>query len=517
MQAHVCAAAKELRPYQVAAVSQVDQKIAAGSTSVLVVAPPGAGKTVIALQLTKRALARGQRVLFVAHRRELITQASKTFDDAGIDHGVVMAGHWRHRPTLPVQIGTIQTLTRRRDNGINPEVVLIDEAHLAVAPRYMNLIKSAYPDAAYLGFTGTPERLDQLGLSALFQDLVNVVTAKALVDEGYLVDPIIYAPKEQLDLSGVRTMAGDYSDQQLDQLCNTIQLCGDLVEHWKRHADGASTIVFAVNQNHSRRIAAQFKTSGIAAEHVDCHTPKPERDAVLARLRSGETLVVTNVDILTEGFDFPALQCVVLARPTKSRTRYKQAVGRVMRPAPGKKTALCLDHAGCVHEHGFPTDPDDVALDGSNGDIESCPGCNALLRAAASCCSACGWVRPPVRVKKSDKTASEPAPLPANNAGELHRLDPKTRPQCPSCHGYQVKVFQNATIGSFTIGIVCSARSCAKTVYMPDAQAIAIATDQQKIAEFGRLYRMQCARGLPSYWATWKFKQTFGHAPYPRV
>ena len=238
MQAPVCAA-KQLRPYQIEAFNQVTHKLAAGSKSVLVVAPPGAGKTVIALQLAKQAIGRGQKVLFVAHRRELIAQASKTFRRG---RALTMGWSWQGidvvGPNLPLQIATVQTLWRRIDEAPEADLVMVDEAHLAVASSYLEVLNVAYPEAQCLGFTGTPERLDGKGLNQLFDDLVHVVTAQVLIDQGHLIEPVVFAPSKRLDLSRVTTKLGDYCERDLDALVNNAALCGDIVDHWHKHAKG---------------------------------------------------------------------------------------------------------------------------------------------------------------------------------------------------------------------------------------------------------------------------------------
>ncbi len=510
MQASVYAT-KQLRSYQTDAVNQVIEKIAAGRKSVLVVAPPGAGKTIIALELARLAVVSGQRVLFVAHRRELIAQASKTFDQAGIDHGVVMAGHSRLKPEFALQIASIQTLRRRVAHAPTADIVMIDEAHLAVASSYLQVLDKAYPKALRLGFTGTPERLDGKGLVRLFSDVVDVVTAGSLIADGHLVEPVIFAPSGRLDLSRVRTKMGDYAERDLDALMNNVALCGNIVDNWHKYAKGLSTIAFAVNRAHSQRIVDQFIAAGVPAEHVDCHTPKTKRDSILARLRSGETTLVSNVDILTEGFDYPGLKCVVLARPTKSYSRYLQAIGRVMRPEVNKTRAICLDHAGSVYEHGFPSDPRRINLEGATcglvkSGLSKCPKCHVLLRTNAAKCGHCGWTKPlppPTDKPNNDVAGGE----------QLTEVIKKARPQCPACKSYRVKEFRNAKLGPFTIGIECRDRACRVTRYKLDTQAVDDANDDDKRAEYQRLKSIQLKKDWTEDWTNRIFKNTFGHYP----
>jgi DNA repair protein RadD len=515
MQDQSRAATKSLRPYQLKAFQHVTQRLAGGAKSILVVAPPGAGKTIIALHLADHALQQGQRVIFMAHRRELITQTSRVFDAAGIDHGVVMAGHPRCKPELPMQIGTIQTLSRQVGALHPADIVMVDEAHRTAAASYMSVLDKAYAKARYLGFTGTPWRLDSRPLNCAYEEQHQVVTTQNLIDMGFLVDPVVFAPEKRVDLSRVRVgVDGDYRASELDAMMNTDVLCGDIVEHWIKHAKGTSTIAFAVSQSHSQRIAAQFNIAGISAEHVDCMTPQVERDAILSKLRSGEVSVVSNVDILTEGFDLPRLGTVILARPTRSVVRYLQAIGRVMRPAPGKEKALCLDHAGSVHEHGFPTDPRGVSLDGPGDEkrisrvaTEPCPKCGAVIRVTQKTCAACGWVRP----LPDDEEEQEPSGRREGSYdGELVPVDRDARPRCTFCGSFRIQRF---AAGKYAELIKCRDVTCLKHKTQPIAGASATASDEGKANEYQRLVGLAQRKGWNDGWPRSAFKRTFGHYP----
>ena len=154
------------------------------------------------------------------------------------------------------------------------------------------------------------------------------------------------------ELKNVRTTAGDYNEADLELAVNTNKLVGNIIEHWMSHAKGMRTVVFATSVNHSKHICDRFKEARIPAEHLDGKTPKPERDAILKRLETGETLVVCNCGVLCEGWDQPAVKCAILARPTKSTALYIQQAGRILRPYDNQQ-AIILDHAGCVHVHGL--------------------------------------------------------------------------------------------------------------------------------------------------------------------
>jgi superfamily II DNA or RNA helicase len=359
------------------------------------------GKSCLFAHLANRAAHRGEGVLVVAHRRELINQAYERVVQHGVPEtnvGVLMASDTRRRPVAPVQVASIDTLRHRPKPPA--ELVVIDEAHRCLAPSYLTL-RELYPNALHVGFTATPYRADLRGLGEFYDDLVVVATVKKLIAEGYLVDPRVFTvPSDQLpNLSGVRVRGGDYDERQLADAVDQQRLVGNIVDHWQKHAAGVRTIAFAVSVQHSQHIAERFREQGIPAEHLDGTTPAPERDAILSRLRSGETLVVSNVGVLCEGTDIPAVKCAVLARPTKSTGLYLQQAGRILRPWNGER-AIILDHAGCAREHGLPQDDREFSLEaapkrkrreGATVPLRTCT-CLAILPPATKVCPECGSV-----------------------------------------------------------------------------------------------------------------------------
>jgi DNA repair protein RadD len=397
----------ELRPYQTDAIARVRAEIDAGRRRILLVAPTGSGKTVIAAAFIRDAIQDRKRVLFLAHRRELIVQASRKLHDFYCDHGILLPGY----PTRlhePLQIASIATLHARavRTNLVqlpDADVIVLDEAHHVRARTYLRILQS-YPDAVVLGLTATPCRGDGRGLGNVFQVLLECPPVADLIGAGFLIPTRVYAPA-QPDLRGVRVERGDYVETQLAQRMNTDQLVGDVVEHWLRLGERRKTVVFATGVSHSLHIRDEFCRAGVLAEHVDGTTPTDQRDGILSRLASGQTEVVCNAMVLTEGWDQPDVSCLVLARPTKSIGLYRQMVGRVLRPAPGKTDALILDHAGATFAHGFVDDPIEWALSedqkaqnkthSARGSADAaalttCPECSAV-RMAGKPCPACGW------------------------------------------------------------------------------------------------------------------------------
>ena len=416
-----------LRPYQESAIRELHARIASGRRRIVVVAATGSGKTVIFAHVVADTVARGQLVLVVAHRRELIQQTYEKLLHAGLQEhqvGVVMATDARRRPTAPVQVASIDTLRHRPKPPA--DLVIVDEAHRELARSYREM-RAHYPDAVHLGFTATPYRADNRGLGEFYEDLLLVASIRELIDQGYLVEPRVFTvPAERLpNLAGVRVRAGDYAQDQLDEAVDQAKLVGDIVEHWLRHAGGVRTVAFAVSVKHSRHIAERFREGGIAAEHLDGSTPTPERDAILARIERGETRVVSSCGVLSEGWDQPSVKCAVLARPTKSTGLYLQQAGRILRPWQGER-AIILDHAGCAREHGLPQDEREFSLEprpkrkrGEPIDvpIRVCDGCQAVLPARIRVCPECGLL------------FAEPRPMPTEAEGELVEATQREEPR----------------------------------------------------------------------------------------
>jgi superfamily II DNA or RNA helicase len=293
------------------------------------------------------------------------------------------------------------------------DIVIVDECHHCRAQTWQQII-SAYPAAKIIGLTATPCRGDGRGLGNVFDVIIETANVADLIRDGYLVSTKVFAPTRP-DLTGVRVERGDYVERQLSERMNTDKLVGDVIEHWHKLGQQRKTVVFAVDVAHSVHLRNEFRQSGVLAEHIDGSTPVDERDAILAKLASGKIEIVTNCQVLTEGWDCPDVACIVLARPTKSLGLFRQMVGRVLRPAPGKENAIVIDHAGAVFQHGFVDDPIEWTLSedkraenkahsarGNYGapSLTTCPECSSV-RFEGQPCSSCGW-RPVTKPKHVD-------------------------------------------------------------------------------------------------------------------
>lgn len=394
----------DLRPYQTAAIARLRESFAKGNKRVCFALATGGGKTVIAQAIIEFATQKGKRVAFICNRIELVQQTSRRFAAAGIAHGV-MQGLNSFGVHSQVMVCSIQTMTRRR--LMDFDLLIIDEAHgVAGSSAYRELLfkLNAVP---MVGLTATPfakgmaKHYDELK-GPLFQDLVVGATIQGLIADNFLVDVDIFAPEAyQPDLSNVRVVAGDYDEAELAQAVDKPKLIGDIVAHWRKLGKGKPTIVFATNIAHSKHIVSQFVAAGITAEHVDYRTEDEDRTAILNRVRSGETTVISNAAMLAEGLDIPQLEVMILARPTRSLIRYIQQAGRILRPSEGKTKALILDHSGTCAKLGFPTDDLPLELDdGKPKKSESkpreklpsvCTSCGVLKQPGQHACPACGF------------------------------------------------------------------------------------------------------------------------------
>ena len=399
--------APELYPYQRDVIAEFD-RTRETKRRIILVAPTGAGKTIIGADIIRSFVRTAKSALVLSHRREIITHTSKKLQAAGISHGIIQAG-FPGRPFELVQVASIQTLWARaihRETITLPpaDLVVVDECHHVVARTYRKII-DAYPNAILLGLTATPCRGDGRGLGGIFETLIECPQVPDLIAGGYLVRTRVYAPVDP-DLKGVRTVAGDYHEQQLAERMDRPKLVGDVITHWHKFSERRRTVCFAVSVAHSIHLRDEFVKSGVRAEHVDGSTPKDERDATLERLANGKIELVSNCMVLTEGWDSPEVSCCILARPTRKMGLYRQMIGRVLRPAEGKADAIILDHSGSVYRHGFAEDRVDWTFDPDrraespthpqrcteySSRLIECTNCGAI-RSADEPCFHCGFL-----------------------------------------------------------------------------------------------------------------------------
>lgn len=409
-----------LRRYQNTGMAGLREAFRVGRRRIVLQCPTGGGKTILALHIIEGALAKGKRILFLAHRKELIKQPYRKLMEHGLDPALMSAkygGSKYYNPDSPLQFYCVDSI--KLDKLPPADIVINDECHRAVGPKQKRIVES-YPDALCIGLTATPERLDGRGLGDLYEDIIVVAKPSELVAEGSILDPLIYTvAEEQLpDLAGLSETLGDFDKDELAQRVQKVAIISSIVENWKLHAQGKRTICFAVNRDHSKSIAAAFVEAGIRARHIDALTPDQEREDALEALGEGRIDVLCQCELLIEGVDIPSVKCVILARPTKSITMLLQSIGRAVRPWEGQE-AIVLDHAGNIVLHGLPMEDRIYSLEGRSkgkkkatpSSVKTCPECYFLARLSATVCGGCGY---------SFSAAS--CELPETKEGMLQRL-----------------------------------------------------------------------------------------------
>lgn len=397
-----------LRDYQQEAEALCRAEYARGHRAVMLVMPTGAGKTVTFVSVAHQAAERGRRVLILVHRRELLDQTSRTLTTFSLKHGLITAGSTQFSGH-PIQVASVQTIVRRMTKmRWQPDFIIVDECHHATGTTSWGKVLDQYPTAKVLGVTATPERLDGRGLGAhaggFFNAMVIGPSAAELTERGYLSPAKVFAPTQQVDLSGVRSRAGDFAANELAVAMDKPTITGDAVAHYRRLCDGEPAIAFCASVAHAEHVAESFCAAGYAAASIDGSLDRMVRSRRIADLGTGKLQVLTSCDIISEGTDIPVVSAAILLRPTQSLALCLQQMGRAMRPFPGKTHATILDHVGNCFRHGLPADDRDWSLDGKPKKkgrkkedealpVRQCTQCYAIHTPAPTC-PHCGFIYP---------------------------------------------------------------------------------------------------------------------------
>jgi superfamily II DNA or RNA helicase len=386
----------ELRPYQNQLTNDIRGAFGSGANRPLAVSPTGSGKTVLFSYITSQVLKRGSRVIIIAHRREILDQISATLKRVGVPHGFIQAG--KSASTQPAMVASIQTLARRLDTIPAPDLVIIDEAHHSVSKSYVQMF-AAWPTAKFIGVTATPERLDGKGLGVMFDRMVMGPSVQWLIDNGFLAQPVYYAPREVVDLSQVHTIAGDFDRSETEEIVDTPRITGDAVTHYVRFCNRQRAVAFCISVAHAQHVADTFNSCGIPSASIDGTLDPEVRKQRVDDLTAGKILVLTSCELISEGFDLPAVNAAILLRPTQSLSMHLQQVGRALRPYPGKANAIILDHVGNCLRHGLAEQERDWDLSGrekrlkksSLVETKQCSKCFAIF--SGTVCPQCGSQR----------------------------------------------------------------------------------------------------------------------------
>lgn len=374
----------EPRLYQQEALTAIEGCYARAVRSCLLVLPTGTGKTNVFCWLIARRHAAGDRraVLIVAHREELLQQAADRIRQIAPELSVgIERANEKAPPGSAVVIASVQTIGRPGSNrlawlresdavlkfGEHPRVwqypglIIIDEAHHAAAAGYGALLERFRgPETDVLGVTATPRRLDRQrlqGTGAVFQEVAYSYPIRAAIRDGWLSDIIGYRVDGGADLSGVKETGGDFAAGELAKQVDDPARTDAALKHWQEVAGQMRTIVFCAGVEHAIHVSDAFNQRGVGAMYVHGGMERKERDSVIHAFRSGAIQVLTNCEILTEGFDAPETACVLMLRPTTSWGLYTQMIGRGTRIAPGKNLLIVIDVVDNCHRHSLATVP----------------------------------------------------------------------------------------------------------------------------------------------------------------
>lgn len=459
---------QQLRPYQQQALDSLRGGIARKLWTQLLMLPTGAGKTTVASAMFQGAMRKGKRVLFIVDTIELIDQTVRRFIADGMDVGVIQGQHAMTDYSKPVQIATIQTLRNRWDEmarWMKFDLVVIDEAHV-IHQQHQDIIKHCVASRVpVIGLSATPFRK---GLGKVFDSMVLGTSVEDLTRDGYLVPATCYAPFVP-NLKGIKTTSdGDWQDDALAEYMGEASIVGGVVEKWLQIGENRQTLVFGANRAHARLLCDQFKLSGVNADYVDGKTDSEERERIIAAYRRGDITVLCNIGVLTKGFDAPETGCVVIARPTKSMMMHLQIIGRGLRPSPGKRDCIVIDHAGNCIRNGLPTDELPATLDDGKAANPN-----------------------PDRKQYDEKT---PEPKACQSCGFV-----KTQHKCPKC-GFRPEVRQDIESRDGELVEVASGK---KKEWTPE----------KKSALYAELLGYAQMKGYRSGWAYHKCKEFIGSAP----
>lgn len=400
----------ELREYQKTFYNAIRMSIASGHKRIMCVSPCGSGKSVVIQKTIESAEQKGNTVLVLCHRREIVDQLSDRLA--------------RYRN---VSVGMVQTITRRLDKIQKPNIIIIDEAHTAKSASYLRVLEY-FHDSYALYFTATPQRTDGKGFDDIADDIIESVSVRWLIENKYLTQFQYYAPKTLLDTSKLSITAGEYDGKQATEILDKPKIYGDVLECYRKYAYGLKTIVYCSSIEHSEKTAQAFNNAGIVSAHIDGKTNKQTRSDIIRRFRSGEIRVLCNYSLIVEGFDVPDAGCVICLRPTQSMIVHVQSTMRCMRISAEKPYSVILDLVGNYQRHGLPDDDREWSLQGRKKRTRqkeqntvmarTCQKCFRTYSGSAPICPYCGF--------NNGKTKQE---LEADEKAELERVTAENRKQ----------------------------------------------------------------------------------------
>jgi DNA repair protein RadD len=395
------------RDYQEEAIQNIRGSYINGYRAPLLVLSTGSGKTVVFCAITERVAAKRRKVYILVHRQELLRQTSEHLTLLGVAHGCIAPGYCMTGD--PVQVASVQTLVRRLSRLPTPDLLIIDECHHSNAGTWREII-TTWSASRVLGVTATPCRMDGTGLGqqagGFFDLMIEGPSIRALIDSGYLSQPIVYAPPTDVNLDTVRIRAGDYEQHELSVRMDKPKITGSAIEHYSRLCPNMPAIAFCSSVEHSEHVAKQFNEAGIPSVSLTGDLPDTVRKHRIQSLAHGGIKVLTSCDIISEGTDIPVVAAAILLRPTQSLTLFLQQCGRALRVYPGKTHSVILDHVGNCLRHGMPDDVREWSLNAEKPTprkrkegqeeeaqrLRMCDKCYAVMPATKLVCPQCGHV-----------------------------------------------------------------------------------------------------------------------------
>ena len=396
-----------LRPYQEIAVDDAANALDKHKNTI-VVAPTGAGKTIMLSALVGKRFKVGNKVLVLQHRDELVRQNKTKFSRVNPDITTSIVDGSEKDWSGSTIFSMVQTLSRENNlSNINHfDLVVVDESHHAVADTYMriiNKVKEANESVEIVGFTATPNRGDKKGLKKVFTNCSHQIEISTLIREGFLVPPrtFVIDVGVQKDLANVRKTVTDFDMSEVEKIMNKRAINEKIVAEWQDKAETRKTVVFCSTINHAQDVCDEFRRANIRAEIVTGDTPSEERKQILKDLEHGDVQVVVNVAVLTEGFDAPPISCIVLTRPCSYKSTMVQMIGRGLRTVsqeeyPGliKKDCIVLDFGTSVLTHGSLDEgvnlDGDAHLNAGATPLKICPECQSEVPLSSRECPICG-------------------------------------------------------------------------------------------------------------------------------
>lgn len=388
----------QLRAYQETLIEGSRIEFKNNRKRVCLVSPCGSGKTIVMVYMAMQAMLRGNSVLFVVHRQELIEQSSEAFNDFSVSHGIIAAGYSMN-VSEKIQIASIQTVIRRLNKINVPNIIILDECQHSPAGTWRKLL-DYFPNAFVIGLTATPWRMGGHGLGDIFESLIIGPSVKELIAMGNLAPYRYYAPPIAADLNGIKVKYGEFDKAETSLRMDKPEIIGDLIGNYKKLAPNARAVCYCASRAHSKHTAEMFRQYNISAIHIDGETPAIIRKAAIDDFRNGNIKILCNVDLVSEGLNIPAMDAVILARPTQSLTLYIQQAMRCLRADSENptKTAVIIDHVGNCYRHGLPDEDREWTLESKPKkqqdrlvSLRTCPKCYGAHRPCPKC-PLCGYV-----------------------------------------------------------------------------------------------------------------------------